>query len=1472
MGAGARRSLVLLWTAVFLGSLLLQYMSFAAPATTLAAFDSNWELDGNVEEGAAAGGDWNDVNGGSADPFETVFITDPINGNGDAYFTGGDTKDIADIPDWLWTINSQPQDKNDISNAYAAAFKDNGDLIVYFGLDRYASNGAAQVGFWFLQDDFGLTGGPTDGGFSGKHVNGDVLVQIDFENGGANPVLRLYEWQNGLTLVSTGGSCATAGSSTTRCAIAATASTNPTWPFDDKFDPGTGDDIPAGGFVEGGINLTDLGLDDGCFADFVAETRSSPSADSTLSDFASGDFELCDTPDIETQVWSNGSNLDNPGTINKGESVTDKAALTGDNGTVTGSVEFFVCYDSNSYPDCDNGGTKVGGAETLSGGEAESDSFTPTQIGRYCFRVEYTPAAGSKYLAAEHTNKTSECFRVIPADVRITKVAADTSVSAGDDIAFTVTWSNVGEGKATDVDIIDVLPNNPGLDWSIDSFTGSGTACAITDKQIDGKDRQVLECLNLNINGNTDPSGSVTVTSGTTPETCVDVNNRADITSGNDGSGHATAEIDVLCPDVRVLKTPDAGDPGNQVSKGDNVSFTINVKNIGEGIARNVTLTDNLPNGVDWATTTAGCSIAPDSGTTGQVLSCSFGDLDPNEEIDVVVTGDTDLAACGPLNNTATATSTNEGTGDILDNNTNSGVIDVRCAGLDIEKDADPDGPVNAGDEIGFNVTLTNTGAGTAYNVDVTDTLPAGLAWSIETPVSGWSIVGGTTLKFTAPTFAGSATTSVRIVADTDASDCTLIDNTASVVADFGLSDSDSDSVRVRCPDIDIVKTAVPVGPVNAGDEIGFSITVSNSNAAGTGTAYDVEASDTLPAGFAWNVDPLPAGWSYNPTTRVLSFAADEFAAGASSSVTVTAVTTSATCGLVDNSAWVDASNDDREDAEADVTINCPDIKVEKTPDQGDPGSVISAGDDAVFQIVVTNLGPGTAYDVTLDDQLPGGIAWDVDNDTDCTISDTGFLECDFGDLAEDGTRTITITGQTVATNCGTLLNDVEVEASNEAPDKLANNEDDAQVVVNCPDLAITKTADPIGPVNAGDEIGFTIIVSNNGAGTAYDVSISDTLPTDAGLNWTIASTVPADADFSIDGGILTFGPANLLKDQSVSVTITSPTTPATCDLVDNTAAVYLDGEFVRDDDDDVLVECPDVEISKTADNSPILAGQAAEFTVSAWNNGPGLARDVEIHDMLPVGYDWSEDSDACDIVAGELICQLGDIEDDSDPFVVHLSAPTDVEQCADIPNLASVEASNEPEENEGNNESDDEIDVQCADISLVKTAGDAPDDETLLIATLGEVEFTYVVENTGTATLVDVELIDDNATPADPSDDVIVDCPKTTLEPGESMTCTATLPIEDYGLRTNIAVVYGYPEPNPEEEVKDDDDATVNVPEPVVTPTPRITPPPTDGLVEQGTDSGNGLFLLLAALAGVMLTAGYLVPVTVKARRSTRR
>ena len=39
----------------------------------------------------------------------------------------------------------------------------------------------------------------------------------------------------------------------------------------------------------------------------------------------------------------------------------------------------------------------------------------------------------------------------------------------------------------------------------------------------------------------------------------------------------------------------------------------------------------------------------------------------------------------------------------------------------------------------------------------------------------------------------------------------------------------------------------------------------------------------------------------------------------------------------------------------------------------------ISAGEVAEFSIVITNIGDGTAYDVSLTDTLPGDVAWHLD-------------------------------------------------------------------------------------------------------------------------------------------------------------------------------------------------------------------------------------------------------------------------------------------------------------------------------------------------------------------------------------------------------------------------------------------------------------------------------------------------------------
>ena len=184
------------------------------------------------------------------------------------------------------------------------------------------------------------------------------------------------------------------------------------------------------------------------------------------------------------------------------------------------------------------------------------------------------------------------------------------------------------------------------------------------------------------------------------------------------------------------------------------------------------------------------------------------------------------------------------------------------------------------------------------------------------------------------------------------------------------------------------------------------------------------------------------------------------------------------------------------------MVVQCPDVTVAKTPDGGD----VNAGSLATFTIVVTNLGPGIARNVTLTDNLPAGIDWSEDS-TSCLI--TGLvgsetLNCNFGDMASGATATVHVSGLTDAQDCGNIPNTATVGAANERAAQAGNNSDTGSIDVLCADIQIVKAANPVGPVSAGDPIGWDITVSNVGDGTATDVHVEDPLP--AGVDWVLGA------------------------------------------------------------------------------------------------------------------------------------------------------------------------------------------------------------------------------------------------------------------------------------------------------------------------------------------------------------------------------
>jgi uncharacterized repeat protein (TIGR01451 family) len=164
--------------------------------------------------------------------------------------------------------------------------------------------------------------------------------------------------------------------------------------------------------------------------------------------------------------------------------------------------------------------------------------------------------------------------------------------------------------------------------------------------------------------------------------------------------------------------------------------------------------------------------------------------------------------------------------------------------------------------------------------------------------------------------------------------------------------------------------------------------------------------------------------------------------------------------------------------------------------------------------------------------------------------------------------------------------------------------------VRKAPNVTILKTANPPGPVNAGDTIGFDITVSNTGAAGATDVMITDPLPASDGLttgtlNW---SENPDNSNCAITGSIgsqvldCTF--ATLASGASVTIHIQSATTAADCGIVSNTAILVGDGSSTAT----VTVNCAAIRILKNSTKGGAVANAGAVFSV----DGPDLNTDPD--------------------------------------------------------------------------------------------------------------------------------------------------------------------------------------------------------------------------------------------------------------------
>jgi uncharacterized repeat protein (TIGR01451 family) len=411
----------------------------------------------------------------------------------------------------------------------------------------------------------------------------------------------------------------------------------------------------------------------------------------------------------------------------------------------------------------------------------------------------------------------------------------------------------------------------------------------------------------------------------------------------------------------------------------------------------------------------------------------------------------------------------------------------------------------------------------------------------------------------------------------------------------------------------------------------------------------------------------------------------------------------------------------------------------------------VTAGDAVNYTVTVTNAGPGTATGVTISDNLPGigaGTNWTIQSDEPgdpCSITGTApaaqTLNCGPVSLIAGASLTATVTSPTTAATCPSLSNTATATTTFGS---ITGSPTQAVVItVDCPaNLSLAKSS-TVTTVNAGDAVNYTMTVTNAGPGAATGVTITDNLP-GAGTDWSIQSQDPAAAcaiTGALGSEVLNCGPVSLAAGASLTVTVTSNTTAASCPSLSNTASASATGATVSGSPTSavvITVDCPDVKVTKTAVNATVNAGDAVGFTIVVENLGPGTAKSVTLSDNLPGGLTWIEDSADCSIAAGVLTCSFGDLASGATRTINLSSTSSAAARCTTLPNTATVAATNEPSNKLANNSDDATITVTCPVLTISKTPDQAGDAGYSVVAG-GTAKFTITVNNTGTGAATNV-------------------------------------------------------------------------------------------------------------------------------------
>ncbi|MBN2147374.1 MAG: DUF11 domain-containing protein, partial [Anaerolineales bacterium] len=687
---------------------------------------------------------------------------------------------------------------------------------------------------------------------------------------------------------------------------------------------------------------------------------------------------------------------------------------------------------------------------------------------------------------------------------------------------------------------------------------------------------------------------------------------------------------------------------------GELLGYTLSVQNNGPSHARGVVITDTLPAG---ATFLYGDSSCVD---TGGVVACTIGTLPDGASATryFTVTLASDLESGISLENIAFVAADTPDP-DLTNNTDDADTTILGRADLALDKT----GPTTivAGEPITYTLLVNNAGPSTAQAVILQDSLPSGVSFTSAevSSSSGGSLLCASPICDLGDVAVGEVLT-VTLVGAVDPSllPGTILTNTASLTS----STLDDDPVDNTAQAETLVETAadLAIDKVDLSDPVepteGFLYQINIANP-GPSDAQDVVVVDTLGDGLTFSAaSPGCSGLAGSPTVTctlsTLGAGEETFfllavRAGDVPSGTVLVNTATITSTTID---WLPENNSDIEYTTVkQLPGPSADLAITKTASP----TTVTAGDLVTYTLTVTNAGPQEATGVQLLELIPlhtEMVSISADNPDFaypfCTLSGICYL----GTIQPFSTTVTVVAVLRVDPDCmePSLTNTATVFAD-QADHHPENNLASAVVGVGpwfTADLALEKAA--TATVIPGGMITYTLTVWNLGPQTAANLVLTDTLPADVTLSWVDPACTQAGQAVictapSLDSGqTITFSLAATANPGLEAGTSVENLALVTSDAYDPNPANNIDTA------DTSIAGWTDLVLVSMTGPERVTPGGLVTYTIVVFNNGPDIARAVEVRDDFPPDFTQLaisvQRSGGLSIPCGGAVCLVGDM------------------------------------------------------------------------------------------------------------------------------------------------------------------------------------------------------------------------------------